>query len=70
MAKRMYRNDMPQQQKDKIAAANTGKKTPQIVRDKISRSLQQYWQNLPYKPTNNGGTSGSTGAIDNPFKQE
>lgn len=57
MAKRIYRNDMPQQQKDKIAAAQTGRKHPQYVKDKISKSMQKYWQGLENKPgTDNPNT--------------
>lgn len=56
--KRIYRNDMPQAQKDKIAAANVGKTLSQQTKDKISRSMQKYWQKLPYKPpTDTGGTT-------------
>lgn len=71
--KRIYRNDMPQQQKDKIAAANKGKTLSQQTKAKISKSLQQYWQRLPMKPSDNGGTSGSTGGTGGtiqPFKYE
>lgn len=49
--KRIYRNDMPQQQKDKIAAAQTGRKHPQYVKNKISQSMIKYWAGLPVKPT-------------------
>ena len=52
---RVYRNDMPQQQKDKIAAANTGRRHTQTTKAKISRSMQKYWQRLPFKP-NSGST--------------
>ena len=52
---RIYRNDMPQAQKDKLAAANVGKTLSQQTRDKISRSMQRYWQRLPYKPTTDSG---------------
>lgn len=47
---RIYRNDMTQAQKDKIAAANIGKHHSQQTKDRISRSMQQYWAGLPYKP--------------------
>lgn len=47
---RIYRNDMTQAQKDKIAAANTGKHLSQTTKDKISRSMQKYWAALPTKP--------------------
>lgn len=40
--KRIYRNDMPQLQKDKIAAANTGKHHSEQTKQKISRSLTKY----------------------------
>ena len=50
MAHRTYRNDMPQKQKDKIAFANTGKKLSQQTKQRISQSMQKYWQKLPYKP--------------------
>ena len=61
---------MPQQQKDKIAAANKGKTLSQQTKAKISKSLQQYWQRLPMKPSDNGGTSGSTGGTIQPFKYD
>ena len=50
MAHRTYRNDMPQTQKDKIAFANTGKRLSQQTKQRISKSMQKYWQKLPYKP--------------------
>lgn len=60
MAKRIYRNDMAQAQKDKIAAANTGKQLSPTTRAKISRAMAKYWATLPYKP--GGPSSGSTTA--------
>lgn len=48
--RRIYRNDMAQAQKDKIAAANTGKQLSPQTRAKISQSMRKYWQQLPYKP--------------------
>ena len=59
--KRIWRNDMQQTQKDKIAAANTGKHhTPETNR-KISAGLVRYWSRLPFKPiTNTGETSTGT----------
>lgn len=59
MAKRQFRNDMSQQQKDKIAQANKGKKLSPEIRNKISKSLEKYWSRLPMKPTTS--TSGTTG---------
>lgn len=49
--KRIYRNDMPQAQREKIAAAQRGRIMSQSTKDKISQSMQQYWAGLPTKPT-------------------
>lgn len=56
MAKRLFRNDMSQSQRDKIAMANTGKKLSQQTKDKISKSMEKYWSRLPLKPTTSGNT--------------
>jgi hypothetical protein len=59
--KRTYRNDMPQQQKDKIAAANKGKTLSQHTRELIAQAMRDYWATLPLKPTNEQpNTTGST----------
>lgn len=59
--KRIYRNDMGQAQKDKIAAANTGKHHTPETKRKISQGLTRYWARLPFKPiTNTGETSTGT----------
>lgn len=50
---------MPQQQRDKIAAANTGKHLDADTRRKISDALTKYWARLPFKPAT-GETSGTT----------
>lgn len=54
---RKYRNDMPQQQKDKIAAANTGRRHTQATKQKISQSMQKYWERLPFKPNTDSGST-------------
>ena len=60
MAKRIWRNDMPQTQKDKIAAANTGKRLSDETKRRISRAMAQYWAKLPYKPpAPSGATTGT-----------
>ena len=59
MAKRIWRNDMSQAQKDKIAQANTGKHLSAETRRLISQSMVKYWSGLPFKPTN-PATSGTT----------
>ena len=48
--KRIYRNDMSPAQKMKLSAANIGKKLSQETKDKISKSMEEYWKSLPYKP--------------------
>lgn len=59
--RRIYRNDMGQAQKDKIAAANTGKHHTPETKRKISQGLTRYWARLPFKPiTNTGDTSTGT----------
>jgi len=59
--RRIYRNDMGQAQKDKIAAANTGKHHTPETKRKISQGLTRYWARLPFKPiTNTGETSTGT----------
>ena len=59
--KRIWRNDMQQDQKDKIAAANTGKHHTPETKRKISQSMARYWARLPFKPiTNTGETSTGT----------
>lgn len=68
---RIYRNDMPQTQKDKIAAANIGKTLSQQTKDKISRSMQKYWQRLPYKPdTDSDDMGGAQGQQPNPYADD
>lgn len=51
---------MQQTQKDKIAAANIGKTLSQSTKDKISRSMQKYWQGLPFKPATETPTGTTT----------
>lgn len=58
--KRIYRNDMSQAQKDKIAQANTGKRLSPQTRERISQSMAKYWAGLPFKPATTGTTSGGT----------
>ena len=69
MAKRQWRNDMSQQQKDKISQANKGKTLSPDTRRRISQSLEKYWSSLLPKPTtsNSGGTIPPTSPLN---KQE
>lgn len=59
--KRQYRNDMPQQQRDKISQKLSGRKLSNDTKAKISKSMQDYWASLPMKPINNS---------QNPYKDE
>lgn len=61
MAKRQWRNDMPQQQRDKIGQAHTGKKHSEQTKRLISDKLKKYWDGLAFKPvTSTGNTTGTT----------
>ena len=62
--KRIWRNDMPQNQKDKIAAANTGKHHTPETKRKISQGLTRYWARLPYEPVTDTGAT-ATGRTQN-----
>ncbi len=68
MAKRTYRNDMPQIQRDRIAQANTGKRLSNETKAKISQALTDYWAKLPYKPITATGNTSTTGTT-NPYQQ-
>lgn len=62
MTRRIYRNDMSQRQRDRIAAANTGKHLSPETRRKISQALEKYWASLPFKPVTSGTTTTDTDA--------
>ena len=68
MAKRTYRNDMPQIQRDRIAQANTGKRLSNETKAKISQALTDYWAKLPYKLITATGNTSTTGTT-NPYQQ-
>lgn len=59
--KRQYRNDMPQQQRDKISQKLKGRTLSNDTKAKISKSMEKYWASLPMKPVNNS---------QNPYKDE
>lgn len=67
--KRKYRNDMSQAQRDKIAQANKGKTLSQETRRKISKALTDYWQGLPYKPTNGSQDGTPPRSTPNPYQE-
>ncbi len=50
-AKRQFRNDMSDQQKQAISQKLRGRTLLQSTKDKISQSMTDYWKSLPMKPT-------------------
>ena len=64
--KRIYRNDMSDSQKEKLSAINKGKTLSQQTRQRISKSMEKYWNSLPYKPTS-GATTAITGSFGTYF---
>ena len=53
---------MSDSQKEKLSAINKGKTLSQQTRQRISKSMEKYWNSLPYKPTS-GATTGITGSF-------
>ena len=49
-SKRQYRNDMSDEQKQKISQKLTGRKLSSDTKRKISQSMEKYWASLPTKP--------------------
>lgn len=49
--KRQFRNDMCDQQKQAISQKLRGRTLSQSTKDKISKSMTDYWNSLPMKPT-------------------
>jgi len=49
--KRKYRNDMSLQQKQAISKKLRGRSLSQSTKNKISKSMTDYWNSLPIKPT-------------------
>lgn len=60
-SKRQYRNDMPEAQKQAISTKLKGRKLSQTTKDRISKSMTDYWASLPMKPvTDDGANNNST----------
>lgn len=55
--KRMYRNDVSDETKQKQSMAHKGKRHSETSKQKISQSLTKYWATLGLKPTNNTSTT-------------
>lgn len=51
--KRQYRNDMSDEQKQKISQKLTGRTLSNDTKRKISQSMEKYWASLPTKPITN-----------------
>lgn len=49
--KRQFRNDMSDAQKQAISQKLRGRTLSQSTKDKISKSMTDYWNSLPLKPT-------------------
>ena len=55
--KRIYRNDVSQQTREKQSIAHQGRKHSNDTKQKISKAMCDYWAKLPMKPINNNDTS-------------
>lgn len=49
-SKRQYRNDMPEAQRQAISNKLKGRTLSDVTKQKISKSMQDYWAKLPLKP--------------------
>ena len=58
--RRIYRNDMPDAQRQAISQKLQGRKLSDDTKKKISKSMTDYWSKLPMKPVTSTGTT-STG---------
>ena len=55
--KRIYRNDVSQQTREKQSIAHQGRKHSNDTKQKISKAMCDYWAKLPMKLINNNDTS-------------
>ena len=55
--KRIYRNDVSQQTREKQSIAHQGRKHSNDTQQKISKAMCDYGAKLPMKPINNNDTS-------------
>lgn len=62
--KRIYRNDVSDETREKQSIAHQGRKHSNATKQKISKSLTDYWAKLPFKPTNNNDNAGIYGRED------
>ena len=55
--KRIYRNDVSQQTREKQSIAHQGRKHSNNTKQKISKAMCDSWAKLPMKPINNNDSS-------------
>lgn len=65
--KRQYRNDMSDEQKQKISAKLQGRKLSNTTKERISKSMVDYWNSLQTKPVTSTGTTNNNTANTNPY---
>lgn len=63
MAKRIFRNDVSFETREKQSIAHKGRKHSPETRNKISKSLENYWSKLPSKPTTTNNNKSTTEMI-------
>lgn len=55
--KRLYRNDVSPETREKQSVAHQGRKHSNDTKRRISKSMCDYWAKLPMKPITNNDTS-------------
>lgn len=55
--KRIYRNDVSDTTRQKQSLAHQGRKLSNDTKQKISKSMTDYWAKLPMKPTTDNNSS-------------
>lgn len=58
--KRIYRNDVSDQTREKQSIAHQGRKHSNNTKQKISKAMCNYWAKLPMKPINNNTSTTDT----------
>lgn len=64
---RQFRNDMSDTQKQAISNKLTGRRLSQSTKDKISKSMCDYWNSLPLKPSTDNTDNTNYDGIQTPF---
>ena len=55
--KRLYRNDVSAETREKQSVAHQGRKLSNDTKQRISKAMCDYWAKLPAKPINNNETA-------------